>query len=132
MTTSTPIADFARELSTELHRLSGNGSGPIDPVFIRHSFGHLAAQAMANGVPLEEALSTASGVMLNDCSEAMTAPCFRDLCGIGLSQISRVYLASTDEHEIDHANPANPIARLSALHRINRAATANLQLGEML
>ena len=87
---------------------------------------------MANGLPLEDAVATASAVMLSNCADEMTVPRYRDLCGMGLSQISRVYLGSNEEHEIDHAGAANPIVRLSALHRINRAATANLQLGEML
>jgi two-component sensor histidine kinase/putative methionine-R-sulfoxide reductase with GAF domain len=132
MTASTRIPEFSKALTAELRGLPGDFSTLPDPVLIRHIFGRVAAQAMANGLPLEDALSTASAVMLSNCAEEMTIPCYRELCGMGLSQIARVYLGSNDEHEIDHADAANPIVRLSALHRINRAATANLQLGDML
>jgi two-component sensor histidine kinase/putative methionine-R-sulfoxide reductase with GAF domain len=132
MTTSTRISDFAEALTAEISRLPGGSTALPDPVLLRHIFGRVAAQAMANGVPLEDALSAASAVMMRTRSEEMPVPSYRDLCGIGLSQIARVYLGSNEEHEIDHADPANPIVRLSALHRINRAATANLQLADML
>jgi two-component sensor histidine kinase/putative methionine-R-sulfoxide reductase with GAF domain len=132
MPISAQIAIFTGELSRELHLLVADDPTAPDPVLVRHVFGRVAAKAMANGLTLEESLATANSVMASMCVESEMTPVKRDICGVGLSQIARIYLASSDEHEIDHADPVNPLSRLTALHRINRAATANLQLGEML
>lgn len=126
------ISTFTDELSVELRHLLSDRGIRVDPVLVRHIFGRVAAQAMANGLPLEESMVTAAKVMGEVFSENNAPQSHRDICGLGLAQIARVYLSDTDEHEIDHADPANPIVRLGALHRINRAATANLQLSDML
>ncbi|MCC6705366.1 MAG: GAF domain-containing protein [Thermomicrobiales bacterium] len=126
------INAISEELSDELGQLLRDPAQRPDPVLVRHMFGRVAAQAMANGVPLEDAMVTAAKVMGDHFTDRQSPQSYRDICGLGLAQIARVYLANQDEHEIEHADPANPIVRLGALHRINRAATANLQLGDML
>ena len=131
MPMNTHISMFSEELSRELQKLLIDSDARPDPVMLRHVFGRVAAQAMSNGIPLEETMVAAAMVMTDVFALAQMED-HRDICGTGLAQIARVYLAGTDEHEIEHSDPANPMVRLGALHRINRTATANLQLAEML
>lgn len=102
------------------------------------AYDRFGGDAVRGGVPLEDALAVAvetlqelferTGGMGNEPSTVKAA-------GIALAAVARAY--QTD-HDAAYAGKKIPepipmqVARLSALHQINRAATANLKLSEML
>ncbi|MGH2559574.1 MAG: GAF domain-containing protein, partial [Thermomicrobiales bacterium] len=111
----------------------GLGTQPL-----RRAFDEFGRTAAAAGVPLEEAM--AGGVVaLQDLFERVgghTAdPTTMIAAGIALAALARTYSDAprTDQAvQIGEDQLPTQLARLSALHRINRAATANLKLSEML
>ena len=130
------ITPLTNELSDELRQHWQRSLVDGDSQEIRHDFEQFAHQAISQGISLEEAMS-AAGIAIN---QVLTdAPRLRGetgsarMIGVGLGAIARVYLAPV-QPEPASKPPAvsSPIARLSALHRINRTATANLKLSEML
>jgi len=107
------------------------GGQPLIEAFRR--FGDATSQM---DIPLDDAMSAAvealqdlfarTGGAGNDTSTFRAA-------GISLATVARAFQA-TGRADGDRDSTAVPVqvARLSALHRINRAATANLRLSEML
>lgn len=103
------------------------------------AFELFGSSAAAAGVKLEDAMS-ATVDTLQSLFERYggygTDPSTMRVAGIALATAAKSY-AAEDQPEltrivaIEHALPTQ-IARLSALHRINRSATANLQLSDML
>ena len=134
MTKSVSVTPLTDELADDVRRHWCDSVDPADPQAIRQDFEHFATLAVSHGISLEEAMSAASLAISRAMSDNNTSPGdpgAHDVCGIGLGAIARVYLGRGDEHG-DQDQVTSPIARLSALHRINRTATANLQLSEML
>ena len=103
------------------------------------AFSAFGAATRAAGFSLEDALSAGTGV-LQELFERYGAggsdPATFRAAGIALAAAARAHADGNDRpHDrFDRAttSTATQVARLSALHKINRAATANLQLSEML
>jgi two-component sensor histidine kinase/putative methionine-R-sulfoxide reductase with GAF domain len=136
MPRSALITPLTTELSDELSRHWSQKILESDSQAIRLDFERFAAQAVSQGILLEEAMASA-GVAINSVlssrGEIGADSVHARLCGVGLGAIARVYLSGKPESKEDNdASSMTPLSRLSALHRINRTATANLQLGEML
>jgi two-component sensor histidine kinase/putative methionine-R-sulfoxide reductase with GAF domain len=133
MTKSVSVTPLTEELSQGIRHHWCDQPAPADPQVIRQDFERFASQAVSRGVSLEEAMAAASLAVnqaLINSNKLNGNPEAHDICGIGLGAIARVYLAPPVEQDTESVT--SPIARLSALHRINRTATANLQLSEML
>lgn len=139
MTTTASFRKLVVQLHDELraayrHKQGSNlaGSEPLRTAFVQ--FGTAAATL---GISLEDAL--AAGVAeLQDLFERVGGQSSDSAtvraAGIALAAVSRAYQCEDQPGTADRSEPALPtqVARLAALHRINRAATANLQLTEML
>lgn len=106
------------------------GSEPLRSACERYG-----TDAASAGIPLEEAMAGAIGALqglfdrigghASDSATILAA-------GIGLAAVSRSYQSlGSDKDARTHALPTQ-IERLDALHRINRTATANLKLSQML
>ncbi|MEJ7838600.1 MAG: GAF domain-containing protein, partial [Thermomicrobiales bacterium] len=103
------------------------------------AFEQFGSSAAASGVKLEDAMS-ATVDSLQSLFERYggfgTDPSTMRVAGIALATAAKSYAAQEQPEptrivSIEHALPTQ-MARLSALHRINRSATANLQLSDML
>jgi two-component sensor histidine kinase/putative methionine-R-sulfoxide reductase with GAF domain len=135
MTKSVYVTPLTDELSQGIHRHWCQQDAPTDPQAIRQDFERFASQAASHGISLEEAMAAASIAVssaLAEINKLNGDPEVHAICGVGLGAIARVYLAPGASPEDTAESTTSPIARLSALHRINRTATANLQLSEML
>lgn len=131
------LAAVANELRG---RLAGGvrGSAPVDGVQIQQAFMDFGEQAFEENASLEDALSVAAEELqelVRISGGAGSDPSALRVAGLALAATSRGFL-----HESETPPPAptsnatfpTQVARLSALHQINRAATANLRLHEML
>src|SRR5688572_15827383 len=142
MATTATIRSLAAALAgalREAYPSGGNGDGNFSSGQpLRDAFGSFGREAAAAGISLEETMAAATDA-LQDLFERVgghtSDPATMLAVGIALAAASRAYtqderIAKTSQ---DH-EPAIPtqVARLAALHRVNRAATANLELGEML
>lgn len=126
------------DLSRQLQRdLSSPASGiELNGGSLQQAFRSFGEQAFELDIELDDALSIAVEELQEmfgrrGGDDAST----QRIAGIALAAASRGYLTgtTTSETPAGAANqPAQQVARLSALHQINRAATANLKLGEML
>ncbi|HEY7029705.1 MAG TPA: GAF domain-containing protein, partial [Thermomicrobiales bacterium] len=93
-------------------------------------------KAVKSGISLEEALAGAIGALqrlFDRVGGHSSDPATVIAAGIGLAAVARAYQRLDDggtDERLDEM-PAQ-VERLSALHRINRTATANLKLSEML
>jgi two-component sensor histidine kinase/putative methionine-R-sulfoxide reductase with GAF domain len=139
MAATASIQALASHLTDQLRRAyigqndQGLGAQPL-----RDAFDQFGRDAAAAGVPLEEAIS-GGVVALQELFERVGGqsadPSTMIAAGIALAALARSFEhpAST-AGEQDSAETVLPtqVARLAALHRINRAATANLKLSEML
>jgi two-component sensor histidine kinase/putative methionine-R-sulfoxide reductase with GAF domain len=141
MASLTPLESLASELERRLAAAYGVSTssmtiGGQEMVEAFEQFGHDAA---SSGVSLEDAMSVsvdALQLLFQRSGGYGSDPSTARVAGIALAKASRAYAthalpAARRQPEVDPALPTQ-IARLSALHRINRAATANLQLTEML
>lgn len=107
---------------------------------VTHAFRRFGEAAGSAGITLEDALATASSVLSDLSHHAKnhgTADDDAELAGIALAAVSRGHGGIwPDNHQIDPAPvadfPETQHARLEALHQINRAATSNFDLPEML
>ncbi|HKG24802.1 MAG TPA: GAF domain-containing protein [Thermomicrobiales bacterium] len=110
-----------------------NGSEPLRDACERYG-----TDAASGGISLEEAMSGAIGALqglFDRVGGHASDPATVIAAGIGLAAIARSYEASggsirAERRQTDDLPPQ--VARLEALHRINRTATANLKLSEML
>jgi two-component sensor histidine kinase/putative methionine-R-sulfoxide reductase with GAF domain len=130
------ITPLTNGLSEELRQHWQQTLVDGDPQTIRHDFEQFASQAISQGISLEEAMS-AAGTAINAVAVGSNGSAIDSISarmiGVGLGTIARIYLAPADQQLASQVNSvSSPIARLSALHRINRTATANLKLSEML
>lgn len=103
------------------------------------AFDHFGCEAANAGVSLEDTMSVTVDTlqsMFERYGGHNNDPSTMRVAGIALATASRSFATQTSDIDprrvpAEHALPTQ-IARLSALHRINRSATANLQLSEML
>ncbi|MEA2515472.1 MAG: two-component system, sensor histidine kinase PdtaS [Thermomicrobiales bacterium] len=96
-------------------------------------------EAASGAISLEEALAGAIGALqglFDRVGGHASDPATIIAAGIGLAAVSRAYQANGESNReaVEQRVEALPtqVARLRALHRINRTATANLKLSEML
>jgi two-component sensor histidine kinase len=111
-----------------------SGSGPLRDACERYG-----KDAVRGGISLEESLAGAIGALqglFDRVGGHASDPATIIAAGIGLAAVSRAYQTDTESGQdtADAAQESLPtqVARLRALHRINRTATANLKLSEML
>lgn len=103
------------------------------------AFSRFGTDANVAGITLEDAFTASTGALQRLFARFETsnldAPAFH-VAGVALAAVSRAY--GQNQSARGHAAPSDVSfpetqhARLQALHQINRAATANLQLSEML
>jgi two-component sensor histidine kinase/putative methionine-R-sulfoxide reductase with GAF domain len=96
-------------------------------------------EAYAAGLPLEETFAAAIGtlqILFERLGGHSSDPATTIAAGIAMAAVSRAYQA---ENQLESTKDFQPrgelptqVARLRALHHINRTATANLKLSEML
>lgn len=139
MASSASIQTLASQLTTVLREAYAAEAGPnLGTQPLREAYDEFGRTAESAGVPLEEAM--AGGVVaLQELFERVggnTAdPTTMIAAGIALAALARSYREPPKTEQIVQLGEdqyATQLARLSALHRINRAATANLKLSEML
>jgi len=142
MASGVTIQSLASQLSETLRdAYEGAASQVLGTQPLREAFGSFGRAAALAGVPLEDAMSGGVDALqsLFERVGGNTAdPATMIAAGIALAALARSY---------EQAHPGSPsyrapsddelvmptqLNRLSALHRINRAATANLKLSEML
>jgi two-component sensor histidine kinase/putative methionine-R-sulfoxide reductase with GAF domain len=111
---------------------SANGGQPLREAFVRFGL-----EAVAAGIPLEDAMAVAAGA-LQELFERTGGhgadPATTIAAGVALGAVSREYMrfqAEADGKVIDLQIPTQ-VARLRALHLINRAATAGMSIPELL
>ncbi len=139
MPTSTSIQELTTRLGHELQGAYGpdTTAQPAGTQPLRDAFTGYARDAARAGVSLEDAM--AAGVdalqgLFERVGGHASDPATMLAAGIALAAIARAYHSDGCEDGAAAPEPALPsqVARLSALHRINQAATANLKLSEML
>jgi two-component sensor histidine kinase/putative methionine-R-sulfoxide reductase with GAF domain len=124
-------------ISQELREWLGTSrtADVLDGAGLQEAFASYGAAVSEIGVGLEDAMSVAveelQAVFQNEASADATT---QRIAGIALAAVARAYLTHEPPAISNSSAPAMPsqVARLSALHQINRAATANLRLDEML
>jgi two-component sensor histidine kinase/putative methionine-R-sulfoxide reductase with GAF domain len=111
---------------------AGIGGQPLRDGFVRFGL-----EAVAAGVPLEDAMAVAAGALqeLFERTGGHSAdPATTLAAGIALGAVAREYMryqAEADGKVVDLQVPTQ-VARLRALHLINRAATAGMTIPELL
>jgi putative methionine-R-sulfoxide reductase with GAF domain len=136
----TALSAIAGDLERDLRsaydpeqRGSIRGGQPLVSAFSRYGFD--AADA---GVSLEDALAAAVETLqalFERTGGTGSDPSTVKAAGISLAAVARAYqnLALDSDQQPDSGEPVPmQVTRLSALHQINRAATANLKLSDML
>lgn len=135
--TTTRIEQLVSVLSHSLSESYEGDSRPLpagsEP--LKMACEQFGADAAAAGISLEEALAGAIGALQNlfdriggHSSDSATIIA----AGIGLAAVSRAYPSNGRKASDDGDSLPTQIERLDALHRINRTATANLKLSQML
>lgn len=106
---------------------------------LAEAFAHFGRSAVVAGITLEDALAASTQVLQSLFARfgrgSLDETSFHT-AGVALAAVSRAYEQDQSAGEyvppLDTSFPDTQHARLQALHQINRAATANLQLPEML
>ncbi len=97
-----------------------------------NDFGHSAANA---GISLEETMAVATDALqelFERVGGSTSDPSTMLAAGIALAAVARSHAEREPSLGRGELEQPTPVARLAALHRVNRAATANLELTEML
>jgi len=135
------LRSLAQRLSATLaSSFNPNMTSPIiggaDTVTAFIRFGEATGSA---GITLEDSLAVASAAlneMLERGRESGTSAAVFQSAGVALAAVARGHARTSSGSEPLEARPEDfpetQHARLEALHRINRAATSNLELSEML
>lgn len=102
------------------------------------AFGQFGDRAARAGISLEDAMAAAVDILQDLFARhggSGSEPATTMAAGVALAAAARAHLgengASVPSRAVDDPLPTQ-VARLAAVHRINRAATANLKLSEML
>jgi hypothetical protein len=127
------------DLATAYSRNSSMSRLPASSEPLRNACERYGSDAARGAISLEETLAGAIGALqtlFDRVGGHSSDPATIIAAGIGLAAVSRSYQAALDATrgdagEREDALPTQ-VARLHALHRINRTATANLKLSEML
>jgi two-component sensor histidine kinase/putative methionine-R-sulfoxide reductase with GAF domain len=130
---------IAIRLNEELERAYSGGSGRRAATGqpLRAAFTRFGAEASTNGLSLEETMAIATEalqVLFERIGGLNSDPTTAIAAGIALAAASKGFddrrVPTISDITADQA--AVQLARLNALHQINRAATTNLQLGALL
>jgi two-component system, sensor histidine kinase PdtaS len=142
MATGVSIQTLASQLSEHLREAyEGVSSHTLGTQPMRVAFGSFGRAAALAGVPLEDAMSggvDALQSLFERVGGNSADPATMIAAGIALAALARSYEDAHRSSALNHTLPDDDLVmptqlnRLSALHRINRAATANLKLSEML
>lgn len=129
---------IALRLNEELERAyGGGGSHAATGQPLRAAFSRFGAEASASGLSLEETMTIATEaiqLLFERIGGLRSDPTTTIAAGIALAAAARSFddRVSPDVVDISADRAAVQLARLNALHQINRAATTNLQLGALL
>jgi len=136
--TTSSIQDLAAQLETELQAAyAGNGADlHVGAQPLREAFGRFGRRAAEERLPLEDAMAAgvdALQALFDRVGGGAGDPATTLAAGIALAALGRgFHETEVDEDPHDAALSAAPMPWLAALHRINRAATTNLELTETL
>ncbi|HYJ13839.1 MAG TPA: GAF domain-containing protein, partial [Thermomicrobiales bacterium] len=136
MSTNSPtqaLEGISRELRDWL--AASPESNELDGASLQAAFALYGTAAFESSVGLDDAMSVAVEELQELFQQvAGTDAATQRIAGIALAAVARAYLQRVPEVNAPLPPPPVPtqVARLSALHQINRAATANLRLDEML
>jgi len=134
-----PAINFlAQQLDRELEQAYGGAdasSARSQP--LRAACERYGAAAAAADIPLEDAMAAAIEILqrlFDRLGGHATDPATTIAAAIALAAVARAYHGAASADQAGEAQGQVPthVARLRALYRINRAATANLELAEML
>ena len=139
MTANASLQQLADQLRAEVLSALGPARTPVPAgETLVDAFAAFGGATHSSGFSLEDALSAGTGVlqeMVERYGGSGSDPSTFRAAGIALAAVARAHqdtAASPQPAPIPVPTPSTQVARLSALHQINRAATANLQLSEML
>ena len=136
--TTVSIHALATRLAEDLRETyDGNGSAAlVGTQPLRDAFGTFGRRAGEAHLPLEDAMAAAVDALqafFDRVGGGAGDPSTILAAGIALSALSRGYHGVGNGGSTgDTVEATAPVPWLAALHRINRAATANLELAEML
>ena len=134
-TLRTLASELAEKLQAAYDPSPGIGLTGGQP--LRDAFGAFGRDAALAGVPLEDTMAASVDslqALFVRVGGASSDPTTILAAGISLAAASRAFLAAIADQpsaQPEYLVPSH-LARLAALYRINRAATANLKLTEML
>lgn len=136
------LTDLAAYLQRDLDRAYNPKTGPTtqggQPLV--DAFTEFASNARQAGISLEDvmaaSLDTLQEMFEHSSSGAGSEPAAIRAAGVALATTARVYFETPARGIAHRGTISDPMptqmSRLAALHQINRAATANLQLADML
>lgn len=136
---STRIEELAVELDSSLRAAyrAGVDNSANDGQPLRAAFERFGVNAVVAGIPLEDAMAVAAGALqelFQRTGGHSSDPATTLAAGIALGAVAREYArfeASKNGDLLDQDVPTQ-VARLRALHLINRAATAGMSLTDLL
>ena len=136
---SSRIEDLASELDATLrdaYRPGADNSG-LGGQPLRQAFERFGVAAVVSGIPLEDAMSVAAGALqelFERTGGHSSDPATTMAAGIALGAVAREYsrFEVTENGKLPGLEIPTQVARLRALHLINRAATAGLSLSDLL
>lgn len=104
---------------------------------LRDAFSAFGRSAALSGISLEDTMAASADALqelFDRVGGGSSDPTTMLAAGIALAAGARAYQDGASEALSDVKEPAIPtqLSRLAALHRVNRAVTAHLELGEML
>jgi two-component sensor histidine kinase/putative methionine-R-sulfoxide reductase with GAF domain len=127
------IQELAERLHHDLRQasLAGDADGGVTTKMMRDAYTRFGAAAGRAVLPLEDTMAVAAeslqqffevrGASVTDASTMLAA-------GIALAATSRAYHGAAAETDLEQSAGAAPLPWLAALHHINQAASANLEL----
>lgn len=143
MTNSTSIGALAQQLEADLALTYPPGSGSpflstdqTTPA-LRDAYGRFGRESAIAGVTLEDTMAAATDLLqelLERVGGHMGDAATMRVAGIALAAVSRGFQATASSPAGVNGMPPMPtqLSRLAALHRVNRAITSHLELGDML
>jgi two-component sensor histidine kinase len=127
------IQELAARLHHDLQRASrvGDADGGVTTKLMRDAYTRFGIEAGRAVLPLEDTMATAAESLQQFFEErdaSVTDASTMLAAGIALAATSRAYHGAAAETTGEHAAGAAPLPWLAALHHINQAASANLEL----
>ena len=126
-----PLHVVAGRLQVELRAAyAGDAGGAVGAAPLRAAFARFGHAANAALIPLEDAMAAGVDVLqtLLDDGGAFADQSVTLAAGVALAALARAYANAERDHPEDDGLGKAPMEWLAALHRINRLATADLEL----